>query len=45
MTYVVSSYVKVMQRRQKLSFRLRNVILRDNLEAHRKHHKGERPNA
>ena len=45
MTSIVSSFVKVMQRRQKLSYRLRNVILRDNLEGLRKSNKVVKRNA
>ncbi|MBQ7220739.1 MAG: hypothetical protein IJS28_07155 [Synergistaceae bacterium] len=36
----IRSFVKVMQRRQRLGFRLRNVILRDNLEGLSKAYKG-----
>ena len=36
----IRSYVKVMQKRQRIGFRLRNVILRDNLEGLSKSYKG-----
>ena len=41
----IRSIVKVMQQRQKLSFRLRNIILRDNLEGLSKSAKGGRRRA
>ena len=42
---IVSSYVKVMQQRQKLSFRLHKIILRDNVEGLAKSGKGKKRHA
>ena len=42
---VIRSFVKVMQRRQRLSFRMRNIVLKDTLDGLRQTYRKVKHNA
>lgn len=42
---VIRSFVKVMQRRQRLSFRMRNIVLKDTLDGLRQTYRKVKRNA